>query len=208
MAGTERHRQGVGRRTRQVVGLFAVTALVTAAAATPASAGHNDAVVEVATTACGATTITASIDPGGGHLVNNQRLVVDVDGVAQNQLIPTDGSEISIDVGPFFGQSAETKTISWRVWGGGERDYDNPSLIGYGSPTFNADLTAYAASVGGFGWVISGTDDPNPFTDWHEVDVFTCAITKEMCKGGGYANFGFANQGQCIRLVNTGKDSR
>lgn len=33
-------------------------------------------------------------------------------------------------------------------------------------------------------------------------------ITKESCKKGGYNDFGFKNQGQCIRYVETGKDSR
>ena len=32
--------------------------------------------------------------------------------------------------------------------------------------------------------------------------------TKEDCKNGGFADYGFANQGQCIRFVNTGQDSR
>ena len=31
---------------------------------------------------------------------------------------------------------------------------------------------------------------------------------KEDCKNGGYADYNFRNQGQCIRYVNTGKDSR
>lgn len=31
---------------------------------------------------------------------------------------------------------------------------------------------------------------------------------KDDCKNGGWADFGFRNQGQCIRFVNTGKDSR
>lgn len=34
------------------------------------------------------------------------------------------------------------------------------------------------------------------------------AITKNECKKGGWETFGFRNQGQCIRFVNTGKDSR
>lgn len=34
------------------------------------------------------------------------------------------------------------------------------------------------------------------------------AETKEDCKKGGFADYGFKNQGQCIRFVNTGKDSR
>lgn len=32
--------------------------------------------------------------------------------------------------------------------------------------------------------------------------------TKNDCKKGGWEEFGFENQGQCIRFVNTGKDSR
>lgn len=32
--------------------------------------------------------------------------------------------------------------------------------------------------------------------------------TKSDCKQGGHAAYGFRNQGQCIRYVNTGKDSR
>lgn len=32
--------------------------------------------------------------------------------------------------------------------------------------------------------------------------------TKTDCMNGGWEDFGFSNQGQCIRFVNTGKDSR
>ena len=32
--------------------------------------------------------------------------------------------------------------------------------------------------------------------------------TKDECKDGGWENFGFSNQGQCVRFVETGKDSR
>jgi hypothetical protein len=32
--------------------------------------------------------------------------------------------------------------------------------------------------------------------------------TKDDCKDGGWESFGFRNQGQCIRFVNTGQDSR
>jgi hypothetical protein len=32
--------------------------------------------------------------------------------------------------------------------------------------------------------------------------------TKEDCKDGGWENYGFQNQGQCIRFIETGEDSR
>ena len=32
--------------------------------------------------------------------------------------------------------------------------------------------------------------------------------TKDDCKKGGWEQFGFRNQGQCVRFIETGKDSR
>lgn len=194
---------------RRAAGVLALAAAMAAISAAPASAGHNPTVVDVETTACGETTLTASIsDPGGSHLIGNMYLVVDVDGVAQSVNVPTDGSSVSLTAGPFHGQSVETETVSWHVFGGAERSYDDPLWNGFGEPGFGADINAYAAEAGGFGWVIAGTEDPNPFVTWHEIDVETCAITKTMCKEGGYADFGFDNQGRCIQFVNTGRDSR
>ena len=40
--------------------------------------------------------------------------------------------------------------------------------------------------------------------DWQRVDV----QTKDECKKGGWATYGFRNQGLCIQFVNTGRDSR
>ena len=172
-------------------------------------AGHNGAVVTNTTAACGETTFSATItDPNGTHKVDNMRLVVhDGDATQFTNVIPTDGSNVSITVGPFFTQSVENQTLQWRVFGGGERSNDNPLWSGFGGPTFSADVNAYGAA-NGFGWVVAGPDDPNPFTTWHTFDVQSCAITKDMCMGGGWEDFGFRNQGQCIRFVNTGQDSR
>lgn len=33
-------------------------------------------------------------------------------------------------------------------------------------------------------------------------------LTKNECKNGGWENYGFKNQGQCVKFVETGKDSR
>jgi hypothetical protein len=46
--------------------------------------------------------------------------------------------------------------------------------------------------------------------DWTRVEVLPQPQpeTAEDCKGGGFADFGFRNQGQCVRYVNTGQDSR
>ena len=45
--------------------------------------------------------------------------------------------------------------------------------------------------------------------DWTPFTVPSCdPETKNDCKDGGWETYGFRNQGQCIRYVNTGKDSR
>jgi hypothetical protein len=45
--------------------------------------------------------------------------------------------------------------------------------------------------------------------DWTPFTVPSCdPETKNDCKDGGWEAYGFRNQGQCIRYVNTGKDSR
>ena len=44
--------------------------------------------------------------------------------------------------------------------------------------------------------------------DWTRFDVIPDVQTKDDCKDGGWEAYGFANQGQCIRFVNTGHDSR
>lgn len=190
---------------RRFTGLLALAMLVAAISAVPAAAA-DPASVDVDVADCGETTVSASLP--AGHSIGNMYLVVDVDGAAQSVNIPTDGSSVSLTAGPFYGQAVEAETVSWHVFGGGERDLDIPLWNGHGEPGFGASIGAYADEVGGFGWVIAGTDDPNPFVTWNEVEVEGCAISKEMCKENGFADFGFRNQGQCIRFVNTGRDSR
>lgn len=47
-----------------------------------------------------------------------------------------------------------------------------------------------------------GTDHPGP------VEEPADPVTKDDCKNGGFAQYGFGNQGQCVKFVQTGKDSR
>ncbi|AEF39492.1 hypothetical protein [Hoyosella subflava] len=171
-------------RTWRTGVLFAALTLSYTASIGIAHAGHNGAEVEITGPGeCGETTFSASIiDPGGTHKVENMRLVVHADGQTQNQVIPTDGTETSITVGPFTTPSIETTTISWRVFGGGERDYDDPSWTGYGEAGFGADVAEYG-NEHTFGWTVAGPDDPNPFTTWHTIDVQTCAGGGAECSG-------------------------
>ena len=39
-------------------------------------------------------------------------------------------------------------------------------------------------------------------------DFEAAPTSRDDCKNGGWADYGFRNQGQCIRFVNTGEDSR
>lgn len=122
---------------------------------------------------CGETTVTAAYTGN----VTNMYLVVDtMESGVQYAQIPNDGTSVSITVGPFF---ADT-TVYWHVFGGGERNYDQPLWNGYGEADFVADINAYADSVGTWNWVIADTDDPNPFVTWNEIPVQGCPITKDQ----------------------------
>ncbi|HEX5797270.1 MAG TPA: hypothetical protein VFX86_02675 [Candidatus Saccharimonadales bacterium] len=204
--------QGLIRKGINRFGLFFVALALAIAASlaisSTASAGHNGADISHQTGTCGETTFSAGIiDPDGTHKVGNMYLVVSAEGDTQFVNVPTDGSVATITTGPFYG-SGDDVTISWNVFGGAERSYDQPLWNGYGTPTFSSDINAYATSQGGFGWVLDGPDEPNPFVNWNEFNVESCEITKDFCKKGGYAAFGFRNQGLCIQYANTGKDSR
>jgi choice-of-anchor C domain-containing protein len=58
----------------------------------------------------------------------------------------------------------------------------------------------------------AGLSDPAQGPALDNVRVFASGPanpeTKADCKKGGWEQYGFRNQGQCIRFVNTGKDSR
>ena len=42
----------------------------------------------------------------------------------------------------------------------------------------------------------------------HRSCVTATVFSKAACRDAGWKDLGFRNQGQCVRYVNTGKDSR
>jgi len=44
--------------------------------------------------------------------------------------------------------------------------------------------------------------------DWTPFHVLPDAQTKDDCKNGGWASYGFRSQGACVQFVNTGVDAR
>jgi hypothetical protein len=87
------------------------------------------------------------------------------------------------------------------------RPGDPPVSDGY--LTVTADLSAFNgrsvrlrfAEVDNQFFFNAGVDDVSVIAQIDPTD-------KEQCKNGGWENFGFKNQGQCVRFVETGKDSR
>jgi LPXTG-motif cell wall-anchored protein len=111
----------------------------------PAQAGHNEVQVEYS-------------DPRGckeiqfrtawtaeTHLVANTALVIRVHGQVQAATVGT-----PLAAGPF----GEPTLIEWRVWGGGERDYDDPPLLDLDALLVHLDLggDVLAPDVPGVGW--------------------------------------------------------
>lgn len=55
--------------------------------------------------------------------------------------------------------------------------------------------------------MVFGAEEDERF-DWTRFDVLSDATEKSDCFKGGWEDYGFKNQGQCVRFVETGKDSR
>jgi hypothetical protein len=194
---------------RKTVVALAIVIVACAMSLTAASATHDPGVVvETAGSGdCGQTTISAVVLPNADH-VQNMYLVVSAGGVTESANIPTDGNAASVTVGPFFTQSGEDVSVLWRVFGGGERNFDDPHWNGYGGATFGADIGAYAAQVGGYGWTIAGPDDPNLFTTWNVIAASSCGpVSKDDCKIGSWELYGFRNQGDCVSSISANGNS-
>ena len=54
----------------------------------------------------------------------------------------------------------------------------------------------------------NGDDENGDETDDNDEEQADDPSSIDECKNGGWEAFGFRNQGQCVRYVNTGKDSR
>lgn len=66
------------------------------------------------------------------------------------------------------------------------------------------------SNVGGnrYGWFVNQEILDLPIDNSARRSIVLDPQSKDDCKDGGWMEFGFEDQGQCIRFVNTGKDSR
>jgi hypothetical protein len=140
---------------RKLAASAAVGLALAVAWAGTAQAGHNVPELTVGEPGeCGTVTFSTAW-PIAEHQVANTVLVVQA---ADEQHVAAVGE--SIEVGPFDTESA---TIRYRVWGGGERDYDVPPLD---------DLDALLAHLDAGGDVL---DADAPGVAWLTLDVKGCA---------------------------------
>lgn len=79
---------------------------------------------------------------------------------------------------------------------------------GSGSNIYHNFAVTSTNGVGGFditgSWVEGNVGIDNIVLEVGPADP----QTKDECKKGGWEDFGFKNQGQCVRFIETGKDSR
>jgi hypothetical protein len=138
---------------------LAVAGLGVLGLASPAQAGHNEVAVYVdkSDAPCGPV-VFATRWTIAEHQVANTVLVVRVDGQVQTAPV---GGELA--VGPFDAPTV----VEWRVWGGGERDYDDPPLT---------DLDALLAHLAAGGDVL---DADAPGVAWHALRVKGCVTPEE-----------------------------
>ncbi|MPZ25701.1 MAG: hypothetical protein GEV12_04450 [Micromonosporaceae bacterium] len=136
----------------------AVAALGVAAGAValagPAQADHNIPDIGISQFGdCGETSIN-TFWSDGPHMVGDTVLVLQVDGEQHLRFMGE-----SIVIGPFTADP----TIRWRVWGGGERNYDDPPLT---------DLEALLAYLEENP---DGELDPDPpGVAWHTLELEGC----------------------------------
>lgn len=141
---------------RRLVGAGGALALafgLALAMASPASAHHNSVDVRSVIGDCGATTFYSAWKKDD-HQARGATLVVEATGEVHTAAV---GAELT--VGPF---ESEREIVRWRIWGGGERDYDDPAL---------SDLSALLEHLDGGG---SPLDGDAPGVRWHELPVAGC----------------------------------
>ncbi len=87
----------------------------------------------------------------------------------------------------------------------------NDDSFNWDGTTFSASIDMSSDTPGNYCFVFNPTEDSDD-ADVRLTREFVLEMlspeTKNDCKKGGWQEFGFKNQGQCIRYVNTGKDSR
>ncbi|HLT11050.1 MAG TPA: hypothetical protein VK028_09610, partial [Micromonosporaceae bacterium] len=124
---------------------------------------------------CGPIILTAqwNIDKGQA---GNAKLVV-FDGTA----VKVADIGTSIEVGPFD----KPTEVQYRVFGGGERNYDLPLWTGHPNsgdepyPSNQEFIDAVNAYIqtNGAGWVVGGPDDSNPFLRWVKLPPTKGCVT-------------------------------
>jgi hypothetical protein len=130
-------------------GVFGAAAVLAVAA--PAAAHHNEVPATVDVDGCElAAQTTWALDE---HQVATTVLVVRVDGQVTTAAV---GEPLVLPLPP------GTTAVDWRVWGGGERDYDSPPLDGLDA------LLVYLEAGGG------ELDADAPGVAWHTVAVAGC----------------------------------
>lgn len=103
------------------------------------------------------------------------------------------------------GGSCPTGATDIAAWRDGVTDY----TFGDGAFSTTVDITSlpggtYCFVINPDGQVIGAPDN----RDIVVFELIPNPETKSDCKKGQWTEYGFKNQGQCIRYVNTGKDSR
>lgn len=80
----------------------------------------------------------------------------------------------------------------------------------YGTIRGTASSVPEFSASGVPGWEAFPSGPTGVFYDFSimPADFVLKPQTKDDCKKGGYEEYGFENQGQCVRFVETGKDSR
>lgn len=85
---------------------------------------------------------------------------------------------------------------------------ENDVVIGSWVLSTPSDVIGSVVGGNRYGWFVNVGVDTLAFDNTIKYDIVNNPAEKSECKDGGWEDFGFENQGQCVRFVETEKDSR
>lgn len=113
--------------------------------------------------------------------------------------LPAQASSVSISSWVYFDVGVTPELIAYDASG---------AVLGSGGAATPNAWETFGVTATGIDHIGLRSGQGMNYWDNLTIDYVVDPVTKDDCKNGGWESYGFRNQGQCVRFVETGKDSR